>query len=146
MHFVTGGAFNGKASWVKEYYRLEERTDFQWISAYRGDGSPDAIDSIKGRLLILEGIEKWVKDVWIEHDITLYREGWKNRLRQWYIWENAQPDRRLVIIGTDITKGIVPMEAVDREWRDATGWAYQEAAAAAKRVDLIWYGIHQRIK
>ena len=34
MHFVTGGAYNGKAKWVKNHYTLD-MDHVQWISAYR---------------------------------------------------------------------------------------------------------------
>lgn len=57
-----------------------------------------------------------------------------------------KPSRKLVIIGTDISKGIVPLEKENRLWRDFTGWVYQDLVAKAERVDVIWYGINQIMK
>ena len=54
--------------------------------------------------------------------------------------------RKLVVIGSDITKGIVPVEKENRLWRDVTGWAYQDLAAQADKIDIIWYGCNQTIK
>ena len=33
MQFVTGGAFNGKSSWVRAYNQINEDNS-SWISAY----------------------------------------------------------------------------------------------------------------
>jgi adenosyl cobinamide kinase/adenosyl cobinamide phosphate guanylyltransferase len=74
------------------------------------------------------------------------RDKWQEMLAKWQAWEKTAVNRKIVLIGSDISKGIVPMEAADRKWRDASGWAFQDDAAAADRVDLIWYGISQNIK
>jgi adenosyl cobinamide kinase/adenosyl cobinamide phosphate guanylyltransferase len=50
------------------------------------------------------------------------------------------------VIGSDITKGVVPLEKENRIWRDLTGWAYQDTAAKAEKVDIIWYGLNQTMK
>ena len=52
----------------------------------------------------------------------------------------------VILIGTDITKGIVPIEAENRVWRDVTGRVYQDTVSICNRVDLIWYGINKRLK
>lgn len=140
MHFITGGAFNGKRAWVKKIY-----PNGYWHSAYKGDHIPKEIP-VSDNLLILEGIELWLRDLSMEYDSTQCLKIWNNCLEQWMLWENSQENRKLVIIATDITKGIVPMESENRLWRDVTGWAYQQLAAKAVKVDLIWYGINQPIK
>ncbi|MBU8879906.1 bifunctional adenosylcobinamide kinase/adenosylcobinamide-phosphate guanylyltransferase [Bacillus sp. FJAT-29790] len=146
MHFVTGGAFNGKTKWVRETYQLKE-TPHLWFSAYKGNHIPDCLSEYNGsRILILEGIEIWLKD-WANHlDVHEIRERWRKLLQTWLEWEKEGHQRKIILIGTDITKGIVPMLAEERKWRDVTGWVYQDAAAAAERADLIWYGIGQQIK
>lgn len=135
MHFVTGGAFNGKRKWVKAQY-----SEAEWISAYHGEElleEPDAIDS---PLVVLEGLETWVK----EHSLT--REKWRIIIERWLRWEQEEDSRQLIIIGTDISKGIVPIEKEHRNWRDLTGWVYQDVVASCERVDVIWYGINQKMK
>ena len=54
--------------------------------------------------------------------------------------------RMVILIGSDITKGIVPIEAENRVWRDVTGRVYQDTVSICNRVDLIWYGINKRLK
>ncbi|TKC14843.1 bifunctional adenosylcobinamide kinase/adenosylcobinamide-phosphate guanylyltransferase [Robertmurraya kyonggiensis] len=132
MHFVTGGAYNGKRQWVRDRY-----PEAKWISAY--NGSP-ILAELDAPVVVLEGLEKWVR----ENSYT--REEWKRQIEKWLNWENESSFQRVVLIGTDISKGIVPMEKEHRGWRDLTGWVYQDVAAVSKRVDLIWYGVNQTIK
>ncbi|MFS0777993.1 bifunctional adenosylcobinamide kinase/adenosylcobinamide-phosphate guanylyltransferase [Neobacillus sp. 3P2-tot-E-2] len=142
MHFITGGAFNGKRAWVKEKYGVKST----WLSAYQDQFLRADINQIESDLLVLEGIEIWLKELTKTYDSYRCREIWNTAINNWLIWEKAEPNRKLVVIGTDITKGIVPVEKENRLWRDVTGWAYQDLAAKADKVDIIWYGLNQTIK
>jgi adenosylcobinamide kinase / adenosylcobinamide-phosphate guanylyltransferase len=142
MHFIIGGSFNGKAAWVKRQYAEEEAS---WHSAYKGEYFPEAAGAAPN-CAILEGIEQWIREDIKRMDKDQARALWKERLDDWLRWEAGVQERKLVLVGTDITKGIVPIEKEDRDWRDASGWIFQDAAAAAERVDLIWYGISRRLK
>ncbi|URT71166.1 bifunctional adenosylcobinamide kinase/adenosylcobinamide-phosphate guanylyltransferase [Cytobacillus firmus] len=141
MHFITGGRFNGKSEWVKGFYQLDD-TPHKWISAYHGESAGD----LDRNLIVFEGIELMIREWSQALEFEEIREKWQEMLEKWLQWEKAEVNRKVVLIGSDISKGIVPMEALDRKWRDASGWAFQDAAAAADRVDLIWYGINQKIK
>jgi len=132
MHFVTGGAFNGKRAWVKKY----TNEDVHWVSSYQGEEFPTPFP-FNGKV-VLEGMEQWTK--------KCTREYWQDHLKHWEAWEKESPKRQVIIIGTDIMKGIVPMEKEDRNWRDLTGWVYQDIVYLSSRVDVIWYGINQTIK
>lgn len=93
-------------------------------------------------LLIFEGIEEWLRGLSLDGG----RESWRLWLDELLRWESLKSNRTAVVIGTDISKGIVPLKKADREHRDLAGWAYQDLAAAARRVDIIWYGIGRRLK
>ncbi|WP_100403469.1 bifunctional adenosylcobinamide kinase/adenosylcobinamide-phosphate guanylyltransferase [Bacillus sp. FJAT-42315] len=141
MHLITGGAFNGKKQWVMKTYELEA-VSHQWVSFYKREKTVWT-ESI----VVLEGIECYMKQL-VEQteDAKLARKQWKQQLQAWLDWEKEKPDRKLLLIGSDITKGIVPIEALDRMWRDAAGWCFQEAAKQAEQVTAIWYGIPQILK
>ncbi len=144
MHFVTGGAFNGKSNWVKDFYQLED-TPHLWLSAYRGAELPAGIGEWEKKdVVVLEGIELWLKSM--SGRSLDVREQWQTFLQAWKSWERGAEGRMLILIGSDITKGIVPIDAEERKWRDAAGWAFQDTAAAADQVDLVWYGIRQKLK
>jgi adenosylcobinamide kinase / adenosylcobinamide-phosphate guanylyltransferase len=142
LHFITGGAFNGKRAWVKENYGLSGT----WLSAYQDHHMIAESNQIEGNLLVLEGIEVWLKNLTKSQDPYRCREIWNSTMNDWLFWEKTDSNRKLVVIGTDITKGIVPLEKENRLWRDVTGWAYQDLAAKADTVDVIWYGLNQTIK
>jgi adenosylcobinamide kinase/adenosylcobinamide-phosphate guanylyltransferase len=142
LHFITGGAFNGKRAWVKKKYGLTG----SWLSAYQDTPLTEDFNHLNSDLLILEGIEVWLKDLTKLYDSNSCREFWNHTIHNWLIWGKAESQRNLVVIGTDITKGIVPMEKENRLWRDVTGWVYQDLAAKADKVDVIWYGLNQTIK
>ena len=144
MHFVTGGAFNGKSSWVREYYRIEET--ISWFSGRRGDELPGDLQFVEGLMVVIEGIEQWIKELLTNHNAEEVRELWGQYLQIWLQWEQVKQGRVVCLIGSDITKGIVPASAEEREWRDTAGRVFQDTAAACERVDLIWYGIGQRLK
>ena len=142
MHFVTGGAFNGKRKWVKQYYS----GDVTWLSAYELDELGAPTGELTGTV-ILEGIEHWVRkeiDPELSADILLDKA--IEKLEHWIEWEQKEANHKLVLIGTDISKGIVPIGKTDRLQRDVVGWIYQELVQRAERVDIIWYGMAQTIK
>lgn len=145
MHFITGGACNGKAKWVKEQYNIAETLQ-GWRSAYKHDPCPHSLEDVEGSLFIAEGLEQWVKEDAGRFSAEEISRKWQVILAGWQLWEQQKPERTCILIGSDLTKGIVPADKTDRTWRDAAGWVFQHAASRADRVDIIWYGINQRIK
>lgn len=145
MHFVTGGTFNGKSGWVKAYNGISEENSL-WLSAYRDDVLPECLDPLYDGIIVLEGIEQWVKELLAGPNAGEVRQKWQLLLEKWLMWESSQQDRKLILIGSDITKGIVPAEAGERVWRDMTGRVFQDITLICERVDLIWYGVNKRLK
>ena len=54
--------------------------------------------------------------------------------------------RACVIIGDEISGGVVPVDKFEREWRDVTGKLYQYLAEEAEIVDRIFAGLPLRLK
>jgi adenosylcobinamide kinase / adenosylcobinamide-phosphate guanylyltransferase len=144
MHFITGGAYNGKSAWIRRYYQLNNRGKFRWISAYKDENFPDDLSIYNEKLIVLEGAEQWILKMIEDNSSCDHREKGRQFIEAWINWEDL--DRQLVVIGTDISKGIVPMEAKNRIWRDTTGWFYQDLVAKCDRFDLVWYGIAKQLK
>jgi adenosyl cobinamide kinase/adenosyl cobinamide phosphate guanylyltransferase len=141
MHFVTGGAYNGKAKWVRNHYRLDAHV--QWISAYRNEPLPLHFHE---DTVVLQGIEAWLKKDAHMQEAEAIRVKWQEFIQQRRIWEEEKDNRHCILIGADITKGIVPIEVENRIWRDASGWVFQDIVAASSRVDVIWYGVSQQLR
>lgn len=146
MHVITGGAYNGKAAWVNKHYQLELKDHVRWLSAYRGDTCPETIMTLDQNMLIFSGVELWVKDWLQQEDLETFRDKGRRIIREWLNWERQADGKKLVVIGSDISKGIVPMEKEMRDYRDTTGWFFQDLVESCSRLDLVWYGIARQLK
>lgn len=74
------------------------------------------------------------------------RKDFSQLLSRWIEWEQLRTDRKLVLVGCDIGKGIVPIAQEDRQWRDLVGWSYQDIVQQSSKVFRIWYGISEQLK
>lgn len=145
MHFITGGAHNGKAKWVKEFYRIEDRMDYEWFNCYDKAVIPKDLNFFES-IVVLEGIEQVIFSSLKVGQFEEMRGKGRGLINRCLAWEQERKERQVIIIGADITKGIVPMDLVERQWRDVTGWFYQDLVEKVDRVDQIWYGINKRLK
>ncbi|MGE8207349.1 bifunctional adenosylcobinamide kinase/adenosylcobinamide-phosphate guanylyltransferase [Heyndrickxia sp. NPDC080065] len=147
MHFVTGGYFNGKSKWVRNHYGMKERNDFTWVSSYKNDNVDQLFQNKKVSFYILEGLEIFLKNMLETNlDISYIRDQVQKMISDGLAWEHSSDERKFIVIGTDISKGVVPIEKKDRLWRDLTGWVYQDIVSRSEKVDFIWYGISRTLK
>ena len=51
-----------------------------------------------------------------------------------------------VIIGDEISSGVIPIEKFERKWRDETGKIYQFLASESEIFDRVWAGLPLRLK
>lgn len=142
MHVVIGGAFNGKRDWVKDKYK--NIPSFEWFDLIENE-DPD-LEKTEKKLLVFEGIEHWTRKFLEIYSINQARKIGSNWISELIHWEEQKEERQIVLIATDISKGIVPIEKKDRDWRDLTGWFYQDLIEKADEVDKIWYGIAEKLK
>lgn len=147
MHFITGGAFNGKSAWVRQFYEMDEQQG-NWLSAYDTeiDFEFNDLASIEGDFLIIEGAEMLTKELASRYSLEMARNKWQEIIQKWFAWEQAVGNRTVIVIGADIMKGIVPIDPDERKWRDLTGWAFQDVTNISSRVDIVWYGVNKRLK
>ena len=54
--------------------------------------------------------------------------------------------RDSILIGDEISSGVIPIEKFERQWRDETGRLYQFLAKEADTVDRIFAGLPLRLK
>lgn len=126
MHIIFGGAFNGKRQYVKEQPAARA---LPWHE--QDLPSP-------GEPAVIAGLEKW-----IYHQLERC-EPEENIVAA--IKRVAESPGERIWILTDISRGIVPLDPLERKWRDATGRTYQYLFGAAEKITRIWYGIPQTIK
>ncbi len=147
MFFVSGGAFNGKKEWVR--HNLIPCQNTRWISYFQNQEKLFTIKECKHPTIIFEGIEYGLYHTMLSNEIMSLKE-LRNQFREnviwWQEWERQEKHRRVIWIGSDISKGIVPMEKNERNWRDLTGWCYQDLVNEVEHVFTIWYGISTKLK
>ena len=124
MDMIIGGAYQGKLDYAKEHFNVKDiftcRDDLAEL-----DFSKDAIDHLEDFALacVRNGVE--AKD---------------------YLQSHRQELNDKVIICTDISQGIVPMEPELRALREMTGRAMIYLAKEAETVTRVFCGLGQRIK
>ncbi|WP_144512036.1 bifunctional adenosylcobinamide kinase/adenosylcobinamide-phosphate guanylyltransferase [Bacillus sp. FJAT-22090] len=124
MHVIFGGAFNGKRTYVEK--RVQGR-DVQWL-----DVEADAHVLLPNtEVIVVMGVE------------NLQQPYSKELLEKLEDWDNLV---EVIVIATEIGRGIVPMDASLRKLRDDVGRFYQQLFTKASSVTRIWYGIAQTIK
>ncbi|MBE1555741.1 bifunctional adenosylcobinamide kinase/adenosylcobinamide-phosphate guanylyltransferase [Sporosarcina limicola] len=132
MHIYIGGAHNGKRDFVKATL---QNADVQWLEG-RLEGPMDTRHPHNSdcQTTVIAGIEKWLANSDLSEGDAID-----------YVMETVSGDNVIVIL-TDIGRGIVPMDADQRKLRDVCGRLYQRLIAEADEVTRIWYGLPQTLK
>jgi adenosylcobinamide kinase / adenosylcobinamide-phosphate guanylyltransferase len=124
MHFIFGGRCMGKLDYAKT---LKSNPVICDLSYGEINAMFDADIICNVHLLVRDMVRK-------QQNSAVFFEDNMNRLQG------------KIIIGDEVGSGVVPMEPIDREWRDETGRVYQLLAKHAHRVTRIWAGIPQELK
>lgn len=124
MILIFGGAYNGKLEFVKEKYNINNEKIF----------------FCKGEHLefdkkVICGLHIFTKACIINKIDSL--ELLKDNI-------NSLNDK--IIICDEINSGIVPMEKLDRKWREETGRALQLLSKNSLHIYRIFFGIEEKIK
>ena len=125
MVFVFGGAYQGKLDFVRETFGVKEEE----IVRCDQDGTPD----LTGR--VIYGIE--------EMTYGMTRRG--EDAEKW-IADHMAAFEDKILVCTDISRGLVPMDPVERAWREINGRCMNRIAARADEVWSVFCGIGSRVK
>ncbi|WP_404451241.1 bifunctional adenosylcobinamide kinase/adenosylcobinamide-phosphate guanylyltransferase [Virgibacillus necropolis] len=134
MDFITGGAYNGMLDWAMENYD-SDCTILQAGQEYK---------DVHTNILIVDKLEEIIYKYWNDQEDGTKQ--WREYYQALMKWERTATSHQLIMIGTDITGGIVPVEQKDRLWRDRLGFIYQQLTKDAECVFRIWFGISQQLK
>ena len=121
---IIGGAFQGKLDYAKKLY-----PDIEWT-----DGSECALEEIatcSAMNCFHLYVRRWMKAGRTKEELT-------DTLRK--------SDRELILICDEVGCGLVPVDAFEREYREAVGRICTVFARRADRVDRVVCGIGTQIK
>ncbi|MGN0349315.1 MAG: bifunctional adenosylcobinamide kinase/adenosylcobinamide-phosphate guanylyltransferase [Roseburia sp.] len=127
MRLVIGGYAQGKLRFVLRRYDVE--ASMIW------DGAIPETRNRQYGSVVINHFHVWVKR-------RIAEGGHPDEEVLWLI--NHIPD--CIIISDEIGNGIVPVDALEREYRERTGRILVELAARAEEVERVICGIGQRIK
>jgi adenosyl cobinamide kinase/adenosyl cobinamide phosphate guanylyltransferase len=124
MELIIGGAYQGKLEYAKKSYSLEEKDIYQCRES-----------SIEFGAKCIYGLENYT--LWCvknNRDAAQYFKSSKG------LWENS------ILICSDISCGVVPMDPVMRAWREANGRLVNFLSGEADRVVRLFCGLPEVIK
>lgn len=134
MKLIIGGYAQGKLDYARARYHVGK--DMVWDRVI-----PDAENGLKDTdsTIVIDHFHCWVRKcmeegVCPEDEIMAFLEDCKDR------------DKDCIIICDEIGNGIVPVDALEREYRERLGRILIQLADQAEEVDRVICGIGQRIK
>ena len=125
MVLIFGGAYQGKLEYALDNFNMTEKDVFHCKEAAVLDLSFKVISNLENFVMgcVKEGKE--AKDLLLEYG-------------------EALEDK--IIIVTDISQGIVPMDPVQRNWREMVGRTMLYLGGRAEKVIRVFCGLGQEIK
>lgn len=147
MELYIGGFAQGKLEYVQNK-KAEEgisiaividcaQSDYQEMLQNIDCKTKNNIDDVNG-IILINHLHLWVKD--------LLHEGMEEAAVQSTILSLVQRHPDTIVICDELGNGIVPLEKMDRIWREQTGRLTVELAKQAERVERILCGLGQRLK
>lgn len=141
MILIFGGAYQGKLDYALENYnrKVEEVFDLRKITCkeeFKETWSKEIGSILKDKdIKVLYKIDEFV--------YALVKSGVEVRT----VFEELRNDLQgKILICDDVSQGLVPMEPVDREFREALGRALLYLGKEADEVIRIFCGLGQKIK
>lgn len=128
MELIIGGAYQGKLDYAKEEYSITNGDVFRCDETSTGIGFDERV---------IYHFERYV--------LALMKAGQDpERTIRNMIPAGRFKDR--IVIADDISQGVVPMDEVDRAWRENTGRCLVMLAKEAEKVTRVFCGIPLVVK
>ncbi|MBT2788457.1 MULTISPECIES: bifunctional adenosylcobinamide kinase/adenosylcobinamide-phosphate guanylyltransferase [unclassified Halomonas] len=141
MQLFIGGACAGKRDAVAARF-----PDALWHRLMPGQQLAACQQTlIADRPLVISGVLAWLEAALVNAENDPLRQQWQGDMTQ--LCQRAkQLNAALVIITTEVGRGIVPMQPEQRRLRDLNGWFNQDASVQAKQVWYVRHGLLMAIK
>ena len=124
MILIFGGAYNGKLEFVKEKYDIDNEDIFFCTDEH-----------LKFDKKVLCGLHVFTRACVLKNINSLE-----------VLDDNINLLKDKIIICDEINSGIVPMDKLDRAWREETGRALQFLTKYSSSVYRIFFGLQEELK
>lgn len=132
MHIFIGGSYNGKHDYVKQWLKEQGLLDVEW---YKGELPQNP----SSKTIVISGLEYVLKPQLSQDEIMLADQITK----QLQLLNNKH---QVIVIVTEMGRGIVPIDPQERQLRDTCGRVYQQLFKVSEHVTRIWYGLAETLK
>lgn len=141
MQLFIGGACAGKRDAVAD--RFPDAVWHRLIPSLRLAECQQAL--VADTPLVITGVFKWLEAALASAENDSQRQQWRGDLVQ--LCQRAdQINAPLIIIATEVGRGIVPMQPEQRRLRDLNGWFAQDATSQAEQVWYVRHGLVMGMK
>ena len=131
MQVIIGGAYNGKGNYVRTLLQHEE--------VYYFDGELPTRTFPAHAYVVICHFEKLLAPLEalgeVEAATTIFEQ-----------LDRLNNEVQVICVCTDMSRGIVPLDATARFIRDASGRLYQRLFEKSSKVTRIWYGLAEILK
>ncbi len=142
MQLFIGGACAGKRDTVAA--RFPAAKGWRLDTAKSFSDSQEAL--IADTPLVITGVLEWLgAALAASANNDVLRQQWQGDIALLCRHANAL-NAPLIIIATEVGRGIVPMQPEQRRLRDLNGWFTQDASAQAEHVWYVRHGLVMTIK
>ncbi|GEN28913.1 hypothetical protein HVA01_25590 [Halovibrio variabilis] len=141
MQLFIGGACAGKRDAVTA--RFPGAIWYRLASVQRLEASQQAL--VADTPLLITGVFEWLESALESAENTALRQQWQGDMTQLCL-RAEELQAPLIIIASEVGRGIVPMQPEQRRLRDLNGWFVQDATAQADQVWYVRHGLVQALK
>ncbi|MDQ7733084.1 bifunctional adenosylcobinamide kinase/adenosylcobinamide-phosphate guanylyltransferase [Halomonas sp. SpR1] len=141
MQLFIGGACAGKREAVAARF-----PDALWHRLAPGQRLAECQQTlIADTPLVITGVLAWLEAALANAENGSPRQQWQGDLVK--LCQHAeQLNAALIVIATEVGRGIVPMQSGQRRLRDLNGWFNQDASVQAKQVWYVRHGLLMAVK
>lgn len=141
MQLFIGGACAGKRDAVAARFPVA-----QWRRLAVDAPFADSYQTLVANSpLVVTGVLEWLSAISDSADSEVLRQQWQRDLVELCQRAN-QLNVPLIIIATEVGRGIVPMQPQQRRLRDLNGWFVQDATTQAEQVWYVRHGLVMAVK
>lgn len=133
MHVFIGGSYNGKGQFVKQWLEEKGAKNVRWY-----DGVIP-VDAVPGETIVIRHLESLLRTFSLSDEVSVATSVFEQLVA-------LDKQHTLVIILTDLGRGVVPLDVKTRQLRDACGRLYQLLLKESKHVTRILYGLSETLK
>ena len=134
MILIFGGAYQGKLTYALERFGLAGSDVYSNVHSDVYKCRDDDV-TMPGDKKIIYEIDKWILAL-VKSGMTVEEE------MEQFINKNSDA----IVICNDISCGVVPLDPVLRQWREATGRSMAQLSQNSEEVIRVFCGIPTRIK